>query len=388
MTSETVPGKHCHDSNGGIEPAASVCDCSSGGEDDALSETNRLAYVITLCLSGLILSLGLMLFSPFFEPIAWAIILVLFFYPVYERLCGIFHNNTVAASLVMCVLIVAFIVIPVFGLMASLSTEVMRVFSEVQEYLQRGDFFVVPDESRHPLLHKLTLNLIASFDGHEDTVRNSIMDFSRAAGQFFFRQGTVIFKNAVSIVFKAALMVVTLFYLFTDGPGWLREFRNLLPVRRHVAEKFINLTADVLSATLHGNLLTGAIQGALGIFILWSLDFSAPLLWGTVLGMGTFIPIVGTAIVWVPATLYLFISGAYLKGTILLAFSLLVISQIDYFLRPLLISGKTQLHSMFLFFSILGGLQTFGFLGLILGPILVALCVSILEVYKQIVRHA
>ena len=87
--------------------------------------------------------------------------------------------------------------------------------------------------------------------------------------------------------------------------------------------------------------------------------------------------------VWLPATLYLFFAGAYLKGVILLSFSILVISQIDYFLRPYFISGKTELHSLFLFFSILGGLNLFGFLGLILGPIIIALCMSVLEFYRQ-----
>jgi len=107
------------------------------------------------------------------------------------------------------------------------------------------------------------------------------------------------------------------------------------------------------------------------------------MLWGIVMGIATFLPMIGTALVWILATLYLFLTGAYLKGLILLLFSALVISQIDYFLRPYFISGKTELHNLFLFFSILGGLHLFGFLGLILGPIIIALCMSVLEFYRQ-----
>ncbi len=344
---------------------------------------NRLADFLALGLSGFILVLGLRLFAPFFEPIAWAIILALFFYPINLWLTNHLKITHSIAALAMCVLIILFIIIPVFALLGSLTTEVLRVYSGIQSHLQSGDFSVLPDQTKYPYLYKLASRAFETLRANEATVKGTIIGLSKNMGEFFLRQGTVVFKNIANVIFSAALMLVTLYYLFRDGERMLNTFKSLLPMKDQTVDKFTHLTADVLSATLYGNLMTAAIQGALGIFILWVLGFSAPLLWGMVMGLGTFIPMVGTAIVWVPATLYLFLTGLYLKGAILLSFSVLVISQIDYFLRPYFISGKTQLHSLFLFFSILGGLQTFGFLGLILGPILIALCVSILELYKM-----
>jgi len=352
-------------------------DCSKG----------KIAALVALALALLILVGGLRLLLPFFEPICWAIILALFFYPLYERLKDLLYGSPALASFVMCILIVTFIIIPVFALITSLTTEVLKVYASSVTHIQSGDFTLLPDAEKFPMLHKLGVQTLKAFKFYGADIRTTLMEVASNLGEFFLKQGTIVFKNVAAIIFKAALMVVILFYLFTDGVDMLFSFKKLLPLRTSTVDRFMKLTSDVLSATLYGNILTGAIQAGLGIFIFWLLNFSAPLLWGIILGLGTFIPMIGTAIVWAPASLYLFLSGAYLEGAILLAFSLLVISQIDYFLRPYLISGKTELHNLFLFLGIIGGINVFGLLGLILGPMVIALCMSILELYRLNLRE-
>ncbi|MBW1768249.1 MAG: AI-2E family transporter [Deltaproteobacteria bacterium] len=349
---------------------------------DGSRDNNKVVTFLAIGLAGLILAMGLRLFLPFFEPIAWAIILGLFFYPIYRWMRRTLKVSEGLASLGMCILIIAFIIIPVFALLGSLTTEVIRVYTEVQEDLNAGDFTIVPDKEKSPILNKTISNVLDTLKTHETRVTEILTDLSKKMGEFFLKQGTVIFKNVASIIFMAALMLITLFYIFKDGERMLQTFKDLLPLPRRDVESFAKVMDDVLSATLYGNLLNAFIQGSVGFFIMWSLDFSASLLWGMIMGLTTFIPMIGPALVWFPATIYLFLAGLYLKAAILLAFSILIISQIDYFLRPLFISGKTQIHPLILFFSILGGLSVFGFLGLILGPILMALCVSILELYR------
>ncbi len=345
--------------------------------------SNKVSQFLAITLGILIFLSGALLFIPFFEPICWAIILVLFFYPIHKRLVRLLKGAEALSALIMCVLNTAFIIIPVFILLGSLTSEVFRVYNGVQTAIQSGNFTVIPDKKTHPTLHAYASKALETMKTHEEGLYQTIVDISKRTGEFFLKQGTAVAKNVANILFKAALMLVTLFYLFRDGDEFLRRFKSLLPLRPQNVEHLTSVTADVLYATLYGNLLTGVIQGGLGVFILWMLGFSAPILWGIIMGIATFIPMIGTALVWGPATLYLFFTGDYLKGAALLSFSILVISQIDYFLRPYLISGKTELHSLFLFFSILGGLNMFGFLGLILGPIIVALCMSVLEFYRQ-----
>ncbi|NDY42208.1 AI-2E family transporter [Dissulfurirhabdus thermomarina] len=350
---------------------------------DRCTDNERLVALLALALAGLILAAGLRLFLPFFEPIVWAVVLALFFHPAHRWLRERAGLGEGVAALLMCLFIAVFLMAPGLFLLGSLTAEVLRVYNDLQEALQTTGFTVVPDAAAFPVLHGLALQVLEALGIREAEVHAALVDLSKWMGQFVLHHGTAVFRNIVTVFATAALTLVALYYFFRDGERMLRAFEDLLPLPRREIANFASVTSDVLSATLYGNLMTGAIQGVLGVFILWVLGFSAPLLWGLVLGLATFIPMVGTALVWVPATLYLFVTGAYLKGAVLLVFSVLVISSVDYFLRPYLISGRTQLHSLFLFFSILGGLQAFGPLGLVLGPIIVGLCVSILEIYRR-----
>ena len=354
----------------------------SGPERPRDCGNGKIAAIVAFALAILILSGGLRIMLPFFEPICWAIILALFFHPVYRHLLKIMRGASAPASFIMCVLIITFIIIPVFVLITSLASELLRVYASSVAHIQSGTFTLLPDAETYPFMHKVGVQVLKAFKLYGADLKTTLMDIARNMGEYFLKQGTIVFKNVAALIFKAAITVVILFYLFADGAKMLSAFRNLLPLSKPTVDSFMKLTSDVLSATLYGNILTGAIQAALGIFIFSALDFSAALLWGTIQGLGTFIPIIGTAIVWAPASLYLFFTGAYLKGAILLAFSLLVVSQIDYFLRPYLISGKAELHNLLLFLGIFGGINVFGLLGLILGPMIIALCVSILALYR------
>lgn len=346
-------------------------------------DTQKFVVFLAIGIALSILILGLRLFTPFFYPITWAIVLTLFFYPVFQQINHILKGKKGISALCICLLIISFIIIPVFVLLGSLTNEVLRVYGEFQTAVTSKRPGLIPDLRAYPLLNKLLSNLMFMFNIHNDiSLEQLIVDITKRFSESFISQGTVVFKNIITVIFEGLLMLVVLFYLFRDGEKFLDTFKGILPFHDMEIERFFKIISDVLYATLYGNILTALIQAGLGVFILWVLDFSAPLLWGIVMGIATFIPIIGTALVWVPATAYLFITGAYIKGITLLVFSVLLISQIDYFLRPYLISGKTHLHSLFLFFSILGGLSVFGLLGLILGPIIIALCVSILEIYK------
>ncbi len=344
--------------------------------------TEKLSGIVALCLALAILVCGLWIYLPFFEPICWAIILSLFFHPLYQKLVKLLMGQKILSAFIMCFLIVAFIIIPAFFLITSLTSEVVRVYTAGMANLQTLNIDLIPDPNRYPTLNKLTIKLLKAFKLYGTDLHGTLAELTRSAGEYFFKKGTVVFRNIAVLIFKSFLMLVILFYLFTDGENMLKAFKGLLPLKKENVERFMKLTSDVLAATLYGNLFTGAIQAGLGIFIFWALDFSAPILWGTILGLGTFVPMIGTAIVWAPASIYLLVTGQYLKGAALLAFSLLVISQIDYFLRPYLISGKTELHNLFLFLGIIGGINVFGLLGLILGPMIIALCMSILELYR------
>ena len=262
----------------------------------------KVRQALAFALGCAVLGLGAALLVPFFEPIAWASVLALFFFPVYRRLRSALKGHAGLSSLLMCVLIVAFIILPVFALLGSLTSEVIRVYTTVQDRIAAGEITIVPDRVEHPVLARYAERALEAVKAHEESVRSALVDLSRRAGEFFLRHGTQVAKNVAGLVFKAALMLVTLYYLFRDGEALLRAIKSLVPLPEREVENLALVASDVLYATLYGNILTAAIQGGLGVFILWAVGFSAPILWGIVMGLATFIPMFGTALVWLPAT--------------------------------------------------------------------------------------
>src|SRR4030067_1668199 len=139
----------------------------------------------------------------------------------------------------------------------------------------------------------------------------------------------------------------------------------------------------MIYATIYGGIVVAIVQGLLGGLIFWILGLSSPILWGTAMAFLSFIPVGGTALIWAPTSLVFIIQGNFLKGIILLLFGALVISMVDNFLRPKLISSKTKIHPLLLFFSVLGGIQAFGMIGLVAGPLIATLCITLIEIYTQ-----
>jgi predicted PurR-regulated permease PerM len=137
----------------------------------------------------------------------------------------------------------------------------------------------------------------------------------------------------------------------------------------------------VLYASVFSGLVVAAVQGAIGGILFWVLGIGAPVLWGIVMAFLSLLPVLGAWMVWVPAAIYLVAVGSYIKAAILLGVGVVVISMIDNVLRPILLSGRAQMNGLLVFISILGGIAAFGLLGIVLGPILVALGSAVLEFY-------
>jgi predicted PurR-regulated permease PerM len=144
---------------------------------------------------------------------------------------------------------------------------------------------------------------------------------------------------------------------------------------------FVSRLRAVTRATVLGNLLTSLTQGTISGLAFLVLGLPNPILWGVLTALLSLIPFFGTALVWIPWTIYLFTAGAPIKAVIFLAVQILIIGSVDNFLRPLFIQGGAKMHTLLIFFSILGGIGYFGVLGMFFGPLLFALAIAFLEFY-------
>ena len=141
-------------------------------------------------------------------------------------------------------------------------------------------------------------------------------------------------------------------------------------------------TGEIVSASVYGVVVIAVVQGTLGGLMFWVLGLPSPLVWGVVMIVLSTIPMLGTFLVWVPAAIFLAVTGHLVKALVLTFWGAVVIGMADNLLRPRLVGDRAQMHELLIFFSVLGGLQVFGVLGILLGPVVVAIGLSLLEAFR------
>jgi predicted PurR-regulated permease PerM len=203
------------------------------------------------------------------------------------------------------------------------------------------------------------------------------------AGALIVGQVTSVARNVAVFVFDFTIMVFTLFFLFRDGERLYRGLRDVIPMDPGHKDAIFSVLYQTLSAVTQGMVATALAQGVLTWVALWALGLPYTAFLGVLAGFLSLIPFVGAAGVWIPCTIYLAATGDLVRAVILLVYGSLVISMVDNVLRPLLIGGQTRLPTLFLFFGILGGVQTYGVLGIFLGPVLLAIVIAFVRIYQE-----
>lgn len=189
-------------------------------------------------------------------------------------------------------------------------------------------------------------------------------------------------SGSVWILIQLALTFLTLFYFFRDREDLLRFIRRLIPLSTPETDEMFNRIAHTVNASLYRNLLVKVIQGFLGGLMFWILGLPAPVLFGAAMALFAFLPAMGTALVWAPAAIFLALSGSWIKALILAVWGGLVVALIDNLLYPILVAGQLRFHPLAVFFAVFGGLLVFGLAGIVLGPVILAITVALLEIWR------
>jgi predicted PurR-regulated permease PerM len=336
-----------------------------------------MAGMITLLIVlGLALYVCWLMLQPFFNVLLWAVVLTVVFYPMHRRIRYRTGSPSLAAA-VSTLLVVLLIVLPV----TFITIAVVRELTGAAANLQGGVQWLT--DPNVPIVGWLLERARNYVDIDKDSARQFLADRMQSWGALLARSTLVVVGGAVGAVAQMALVVFTMFYLFRDGDRLRNAVYEMLPLERVQSHSITLRTRDVIAATLYGVLVISAIQGTLGTFIFWALGLPSPLLWGVVMFFLSMIPMAGSFLVWVPAAVFLALTGSLLKAAILGVWGLLVIGSIDNFLSPRLVGQRARLHELLIFFSVLGGLQVFGVLGLVLGPVVVAITLALIEMVRE-----
>jgi predicted PurR-regulated permease PerM len=213
-------------------------------------------------------------------------------------------------------------------------------------------------------------------------------DLATQSANALWAQTQRLLGGVAGFFFNLVVVIFTLFFFLRDQDQVLEVIREFLPLSEENASAVFRRVQEVIRASVLGGGAVAVAQGLLAGLGFWALGIPSPLLWGVATLFCSFIPLVGAAGIWVPAAVILLLKGHLVKALILALYGTLVISLVDNFLRPKLIGDVTQLHTLTIFFAILGGLQVFGFLGLIMGPVVLAVGLALVEIFKREILEA
>jgi predicted PurR-regulated permease PerM len=337
--------------------------------------TKQVRWWLLLLVTAIAIYLCWLMIKPFVGVLGWAAVLVIVFSPVHQRLVRKTGRPALSA-LLSCFLVILTILVPV----ALITFAVLNQLSGAMQNLQAAVAYVFDPTS--PLTGRLLRWLSQYVDVEQFRSQQYLLDRLKGISGSLAGQTLGFIGGVVGVIVQMFFTVFTMYYLFRDGDRIFGAIRDALPLERSQAEAIMRRVREVVGASVYGVFSIAIIQGALGGLAFWVLGLPSAIVWGVAMTFLSMIPMLGAFVVWVPAAIYLFATGHWIKGLLLVIWGTLVIGMIDNFLRPKLVGGRTRLNELLIFFAVLGGLQVFGVLGIVLGPVVLAIALALVEVFR------
>jgi predicted PurR-regulated permease PerM len=315
--------------------------------------------------------------KPFFNAIAWAIVFTIVFYPVFTFIVRFgrsrFFTSFITTALILIVIVAPFIY---------LSFVLLEELKEVAEKIDKQAIDSIKSVLASPPVVRVTEKIQSYFGIEGVAVSDVVFESLKEFGKGLVDNLSVWAANISRAIIDFIFMGFAVFFLLRDGPDILRKIGNYIPFSENQKERLELQVKDMVISTVYGGVVVAIVQGALGGAAFFALGINAPVLWGTAMAVMSFLPMLGTFSIWGPASIYLLIKGAYMKGIALLLFGTLVIGIVDNILKPIIISGRTKMPTLLIFFSVIGGINFFGFIGFVIGPLVLALFISVFEIFR------
>jgi predicted PurR-regulated permease PerM len=338
-------------------------------------EKKRVTLIFLIVLAAIALVLCYALFNPFVQPLISATVIAIVFYPVQSRMLRFVRSPSLAAALSTLTVILV-IIIPAGLIALAISREVAHLIDYLNERsVESGGY--------SPFLKDLIDEPMAWISRYVDVSRFNPREWLLARLQqissFLLAQLSTIAGNVASFLVNTVITLFSLFFLFREGRQIRRRAVAVLPLSPTQIEQLLTGIEQTIFATVYGGLVVAVVQGTLTGIALAAFRIPSPVLWGVIATIFALIPLVGTTFVWLPAALYLIIAGHWIQGIILIVWGAGVVGTIDNFLRPYLMSGQVKLHPLLIFLGVFGGVQAFGILGLFVGPVALAITITVFK---------
>ena len=344
------------------------------------TDTTTSGRLTTVLSYGAILLLGYLVFliaEPFLEPLAWSAVLAIFFYPIHEKIVR--RMSPTWAALTSTLGVTLLLIVPALLVLVLTAREALEASTRIQNALALHG-----QGPTEPLVMRLQEWILLKLP----TLRTmNVMDpLQQAAERVASFLGTAfagLLKNLAAFFVNLFILIFALFFMFRDGDAVVRGVRHLLPFDEDIQADMLRESKELIFASVAVGLLVAAIQGVLGGASFAIVGISAPIFWGVLIGFVSLVPVVGSALIWGPACIWLLLSGHWGKALTVLVLCAGVSTVADNLVRPMLLRNRTRLNELLLFIGVLGGLGAFGLLGLVMGPTVIAAAMGVFRVYMD-----
>jgi predicted PurR-regulated permease PerM len=336
-------------------------------------------FLITLVIISLVACY--FVFRPFLAEILTAAILATIFYRPFEWLVKKLGGRRKIAALIICVLIVLVVIIPLINIVILAARESLTAYSQTTDFFNKTDWSLIVKSSPIAKINGLDLS--------NNGIQSFVMDLIQKSSNWLMGGAANFIKGTTNFVLSIIFIILTTFFFFVDGKKMLERLMSLTPLLNKYDRIIFNKFRDVSMSFILSTFIVAVIQGFacwLGFFII-SLPFffNIPMpafFAGIAAAFLSFIPFFGAWLIWLPGAIYLLAIGDIGAAIFMASWGFLIIHPIDNVARPLIMRKKAEVHPIFLLFSILGGIILFGFWGLIIGPLIVAVTITILHIYE------
>ena len=332
---------------------------------------NKLSKPFLLLLVVLVLVACYFVFKPFLIELIIAAVLVSILYGLYSKFKKLFFNNRNVAALIMCLLVIVLIIFPLSQVMILAGKKSVTAYNDTVQFFTQNDDFI-----QNKYLRQL------DFVGLDNsTLQNFVIDIVKRSSDWMVGAATFILKETTNFFISLFFIVFAMFFFFRDGEGMLKKLSLWSPLQNKYNLRLFKKFRDVSYSTMVSTFVTALAQGfvgAIGYMIIGVPSFFP----GILIGFTSLLPYIGSILVYVPTGIYLLLTGQIWQGIFILLWGAIIIGNTDNIIRTYMIQGKAHVNSVFVFFSIIGGIYLFGFWGVVIGPLVVSIAITVFHIYE------
>lgn len=341
-------------------------------------QTQSVNKLIIIALLLLISLLFIGIIKNFLITLLLAAVFAALSYPLYEFLLKITKGRPSLSAAISLILLLVMVFIPLIIVSSLIIDEALYISSRAKPWIQN---FIESNNSWTELVE--TIPYLESLQVYKNEIVEKLGATISSISSVLFQNISSITVSTLTMVLMFLIFLYSFFFFLRDGEEIMNKALYYFPLSDREERRILDQFTSVTRATLKGTVIVGIIQGSLAGFGFWVVGIEGALFWTAIMIILSIVPLIGSVLIWLPAAIILALLNQYWEAIFLIVYSSTVVSLIDNILRPKLVGRDTKMHELLIFLSTLGGIGVFGIFGFIIGPIIAALFITMLEIYGK-----